>query len=455
MNFKHISFLSLLVVFANCSKDEQQAPNTNINQQQEKESEEPKSEITTYFTANISSEKDTDMSDDYLIIHDSNGKLIEFKTFEKGNSVIFDAYQDSITNSITVTHLSLPIRDEPRTFFLESYPDIKTGSVWNIKKNFINSFSRDIQNTGTFSIRISGNGERPIGFLISNGNGSQSRIETSDGFDDVWNVNYIMSIEDYVENYTITSLTPSGSSKYYIIENAQNNDSYDISYDDFSSFDTYIDFSSPSLGNTTVTLIGHKDENIVLGPNGNSSLGTGYDLYGLRPNDNLDVDTETLKIGFLENNFAAYSFFTSYFYNYGYTKKYFGAIPPKTLRILDKPESNISNYSLKNFNVSMELDYVRSTSYWSYGQPIFLRPEDSQTNWYIYASRDSYPPIGEFPIELIEKFPRMNLDELEYRQTTFMLDSFSYPEFIEKTFITQDIETIPRNEEAIILYSEL
>ncbi|MEC7264026.1 MAG: hypothetical protein VXW38_09820, partial [Bacteroidota bacterium] len=136
-----------------------------------------------------------------------------------------------------------------------------------------------------------------------------------------------------------------------------------------------------------------------------------------------------------------------------YSRNHFGATPPSSYRVPDLPSVLVENPSITNFKVSMELDYVRSESVWNYRVQL---PGGgwTETNWYVSANKDSYPIMGEIPTKLYEKFPNMKVDEITYSRTKFYLDSYTHPEFIAKTFVTQDIETTPRNEEFIIIGPE-
>src|SRR6056297_8418 len=449
---KKFKFLYLLLIFLslfNCSKDQTSELNTATNQPQarEEQSKEPDTSTVTYFTAEVSQEKDTEMTDDYLIIHDNNGKLIDFQSFEKGDSIKFNADQDSISMTFTVTQLTIFNKDEPRIFDLISYSEINRNSTWKIRPNFIDFNSdQSLTATGSFRVGISGTALAvPSAFKltprdnagISNYFGNNLESET------IWRTFVNPQIYENTQDFRITSYNDAGSSKVFILEDVMNNDSFEIDYEDFTDFDSFIDFSGSSLGNTNIEFSGYSNRDIDV----NYSTQSGNLFRFRQRSPGIDLDPASIQIGYLDEEYTFYSFFVNYFYDYGYVRKYFVSTTPNSIRILDKPNVSITNSSFDNFSFTLDLDYLRSSSAWRY----LRNSEYGQITWTVHAAANSYPKIREFPEELLEKYPISNIDSLEYVNTSFMLDSFSYPEFIEKTFVTQDIETTVRNEEIIIL----
>ncbi len=430
-----------------CSKSETQdlTPEGNDNGAEIEQPEEVNG-IINYFTANIGQEKNTELFDDYLIIHDSNGKLIDFKPFEKGESIKFSADSDSITDKFTVTYLFTPTQDNPLSFFIQSYGNIKKGSVWDINQNFINQYSGVYPETGNFTVNISGNNERPENIFLTNGSKENkiyslpSTTETQD-----WSALINVGIEESRKDYVITTLNSTDFSRYYILENVSNNSNYQLDYNDFLSFDSYIDFSTPNIGSTRVILKGYKNED--------NPLVDGYVLYNITGSGFGSIsNTESLKLGYLNDYFTGYTFQASYSYmGYIYNKSYFGSSLPSNYRVPEKPVVNLENSSIKNFKIDLDIDYIRTVSLWEGGEKPVGSPTKT-TLWYVYASHNEFPNIGEIPEELLQKYPNLESQELDYLNTTFMLDSNTHDEFIQKSFVTSGTEITPENIESITIY---
>ena len=210
--------LILLFVFllSNCSKSETPIPQPDAGEQPDtEEPPEPQEPITeVYFTLNVLSPRQAGSNAEWVIIHDENGNLLDYKQYEVGDVLKFEAAVDSLTDKISVTELQYIINEDGNRFHsLSTTTEVLKGSEWTIGTDQEPPTSPTITKTGEFDLTVS-NIPNPLrkafpsnvvltsgrGFLgqSASGTGYSHGIEITfngvphyEGFDE-----YIMSILD-------------------------------------------------------------------------------------------------------------------------------------------------------------------------------------------------------------------------------------------------------------------
>ena len=96
---KYISVL-LVLIFTNCDKIEE---TNQISPELELSNE------ITYFTYKPNSYIETSESDNWLVIHNQNGKLLDYQAYEKNDILVFTALDTTLiaTESLVITSLTL------------------------------------------------------------------------------------------------------------------------------------------------------------------------------------------------------------------------------------------------------------------------------------------------------------------------------------------------------------
>ena len=87
--------LGILFICYGCSKDESQPPNPNPTEGEGPTTENPdeqEPEMVTYFT--FEALTNTGETDDWIIIHDENGVLVDFRPFEFGDIFEFQVSEE-------------------------------------------------------------------------------------------------------------------------------------------------------------------------------------------------------------------------------------------------------------------------------------------------------------------------------------------------------------------------
>ncbi len=141
-------FLFSIVSLVNCSKDETSiekpiAEEKPVLKPVQEDPESPMDSNTeVYFNLAIDANYDTSSTDNWIMTHTEDGTLLDYKSYEAGDNLVFEALKDSLSENISVTRLvyrtyssygeSSPLRDE--NYRLESYVNIEKGANWGISK---------------------------------------------------------------------------------------------------------------------------------------------------------------------------------------------------------------------------------------------------------------------------------------------------------------------------------
>jgi len=448
-----ITLLFLACSFTNCSKNETGIPSTEneeqINPEANPDTEEEESPIEpekeVYFEATIGTYLNTEIGDHWLIIHDEQGELMDYKSFEGGETVVFETTKDSLVDSFTVTYFYVYTLTGRAPFTINSYTNVAKGSSWKIgttDPTQNNSTPNEIV-TGSFDLKISGDFLAPSMQVISNsdsngkGNGAYSISSNTNTGDWV----YEKSAELFDNNdYYITLMNGFGETKYYYLQNVQNQETFNLDYLFFSSFDSSISMTLPETANIFFHLRGHPEEATAFSSRG-------YDFYSML---NLKVGTDVapnFDLGYFGNRFAGYSFLlTCSLEDYTYNYNYYGKELPSALNIPERPSLEIVNSNIFDFAISTDLNYIRRRSGWAYAEDS-VDPEMQSTYWTVSAPFDSSSTIGVLPEEISNAYPDMKVSEMEYRQSVFFTNSGTYDEFIETIYGGANNQTAPRTEE--------
>src|SRR5688572_27257074 len=112
--------LLCLLVISGCSKNNDDPANTpHVNN--------PKKILQLKVDTSFS----TDQSDNWVIAHDINGKLLEYKSFESGDLLILETTKDIPDNQASITFFQY-FPGSPNDHILESYLSNAIGQDWTL-----------------------------------------------------------------------------------------------------------------------------------------------------------------------------------------------------------------------------------------------------------------------------------------------------------------------------------
>lgn len=418
-----ILILALSTFFLiSCGKDDPITP--PIDQEDPKEDpkeEEPQTE--TYFTLNVDANyNDAILNSGYIIAHDSNGELLDFKQYIPGNQLSFEGEKGAIvTDKITITQFTHNDFGGDQDFYvIRTFPSIDKGTTWNFIKG-VSTFNPN----GKFDVRLNDVPDWKY-YKLSNRNGYGERGSSFyKYFNNPEDAEPFIAIEKthrFNENDFILSVIDENSDlKYVDIPDVEQNDSIILSNADLISFDSYLDVNLPEYDEFFHSVQGYEN-------------GQDFDNDGLVLNESTDYTfTETvdnMQLGYL-SRFSRFRTFVNYKKElYQYNFKQYGAKPNEVI-IPSEGSLSIIDSTITNFKYETTLNFVRETSIWSHRRD-FLDPDFSSTSWIVYAPNSNDIIVYSIPEEITQQYPNHDIDLLKHESTELFLQSDSYDAFLKR-----------------------
>jgi hypothetical protein len=392
-------FLILILTVQSCSKTEN-AKDEVI--EEEDIIEEPK--LSAYFTLKTGCSLVLGSFDFWVILHSTNGELIDFKPFNYllTESLEFKALEDAKPDKFTVTILNISSESGNPEYSISSFTQFNKGEVLDYSCEEIKTSTK----TGTFNLVVRNIPNINGGITdFSAWNGEASGLLTPGLINEGSFVTYFgdLDVLESKKDYIISIRDGYGGSKYYVLSNYNSGDEIVLDYSDFSSFDKYLDINFPLNYRLSFNLEGLTSET--------------NEVYALGAIFSTGGPEGILRAGQLDR-FDSYRvrFTVKPTLEYEYQYKEFGQLPSEIV-IPEKPSIIIENSSIKNFKFTTELSgYLHKTSFWTSFDGTAFR------TWSIQSKENYSPIIGDLPEELLGQYPNLNLEDLSYSQTNFQLN---------------------------------
>jgi hypothetical protein len=404
MKQNYILSLIILVFVFGCSKTEtlQQSPNQEIIEEEKEES--IKEPITsTYLTVKTGCKLSTGSSGNWIMLHDENGLIIDFKPYELNETITFQALESQQPNQFSITSLSVNEFLGNVWHRLNSIAEIKKGTFLDFSCTTEETISNPI--LGNFKLIINNVPDNPVvkGFNASNGhnNGIAYSESSNGGF-----ITYEADLNIYQNKteYLISVQDGNQNSKYYGLSDYNIDDEIVLNYLDFMTYDDYLNIDYPLHSQLRILNVGYNVDQ--------------KETYSLTQAFSQGASGGTLRVGQL-NRFDSYEFLFGVSLNleYEYQFQISGALPD-ALVIPEQPSIVIENSSVNSFQLSTNIsNYINKKSSW-----IYSSDEGITTTWDIESSENYSPNIGDIPAELLMQYPDLNLENLLYTQTSFKLN---------------------------------
>lgn len=455
-----------LVLISSCSKGDSPTEKEPVGQTPEPEPEpEPDPEPPPYFTfTSYWTTEDTSEMDNWIIIHDSEGNLLDYKPYEGGDMVEFRAEDEEPTGKITVTIL----QNEPYTYYFDvdgssqtcegtetsatTYPNIAIGSHWE-KGRYIPSSvqpSPTPNNLGEFTLTLANvPGEYPIlnnsGWNLDNDNAGNittiKYIEFGHNNQATYDGGFTTVSTEQVKNwenstYMMSVLHEDEGLKYLFFQNPEVGHDLTLDYADFQSFDSYSYLPAiPSNDDYTVALRAFENEN---------SFKTDVGYFCIYIND--VNNGMQIPFGYLDRFTHYRSDVRIVRDNTEYKYTLFGP-KPDISSYPEKPSVSYTLEQINGFDLVTDLNYIRRIDNWATPWPTSGEFCHS-TRWSVVSNPQNYPVINEFPEELLTKYPDMApLDEIEYSGSIFYIKGRDYAEHIRFEFDSYYDDTIQYGQE--------
>lgn len=429
---KYIFFFSLLVLLG-CSIEEVGQPPIIEDQPDSGPNEPNEPETEVYFTLNtFVRPNDFRESEDWIILHDANGKLLNYKLYTPGDMLVFEAPTDSLTDVISVSYLRYGVEDNTEDYTIRTTTGIEKGYVETLGP-YDAPGNDPLVRTGEFDVFINDipNPFRvasPTMSHISTKNGALGASFSGTGFDDgiEFEIGQVVKY-DGLDDYLISILDGNNDLKYHLVSNP---DGQDVSLEyttDFFESDMDISFTLPPYRSYRVNIGGFLE-------NQEFSQDGGYRLHDVISVVNTEVNTNPLKIGYL-NMFPKYrTVFAVTFDDYSYSIVKYGN-PLEVLEIPQKPNFTITDNSINTFRFNVDIEYNRMVSTWRYREGSRATQDLSITTWTVESPGRNESVVGALPEEILEKYTTLNSDKIEYDNIIFKLP-LEGGEFISNHSIT-------------------
>ncbi len=414
----HSVLLSLLFVLFSCSKSTEVKPeikeeegSSNIPPKIE-EPVEPQTEI--YFSANIIS-YNTSESDNWIMIHDNDGKLLDYKPYEDGDKVVFEALDTELESvqNLTITNFIWNQANGLDLYNLTTSTQVEKGSSWDFEiKTEIKIPKPPMDNGKSYDIIVNNSTELNTFNIQSSRYGKILENQNSDNLDLI-EIQGVFLQEEHT--FLVSATGMDGIPKYIFIESPKNGNEINLDYDDFIDFEYILTTDLP------------QHTGIYAQSAGYPTTGTydfGYNFKTLREsNGGLQLQLPYI------NDLKEYSTtFQLQMGNikYGYYLR--SSDRPEIINIIDQPSFVLEDSRVMNFLFSTNVNFIRQKSFWSYPRSIV---SDDKINmiWTLFGQNEDLK-MDVIPEEILMTYSNMDFEQLEHRYTQIFTISDSQSEFL-------------------------
>ena len=407
--FKMLLFSFCLLFLIGCSKEETPTPKPDTKEEPKPdpkpdEPTEPADEI--YFSYYDDPNEFIGYSTDgWIIIHNQDGELLDYKSFQKGDSLEFESSAEKLktTNTLSVTTFNYTLGNSGESYHtILTETEIGKGSIWDWTDEFESTLPKPPITNG-YSISITVNNvpntqhydltSQSEGFIV--GDSFYREIDTLE----IWTTlyqdkTYLLSIRDGNDDF-----------KYQWVELPDPIGDITLEYSDFLEYDHVIEVTLPEYESYVASVNAkNKSENYV-GGFIISHEGAGRQIRSIAKLGYLDIfDTFLTSFNFHYDEHTRYSFYNV-------------ETRPTKIDVPLDPQFQAEHNNLYNYSFTTDVQFYRHISSWVY--------EDlNQTNRTRYSLAGKFPGtsiLGELPSEILEKYPNLNLENLKYEETNLYI----------------------------------
>lgn len=428
MKIRFLAFLVLVVFYlVSCSKD--QSPKPDIEQQEEvtpdPDADEEETGPITYFTLISERPKAEGIIDEWVVLHDEQGQLLDFSKFDAGDNLVFES-ETEVSAVINITEVRFVQYDYGKAYTITTTTGVQKGSTWKLEAHpSPNNFYQSNGVDGDFKMDVSGIPELEkltvtnTKFNLSSGYSSS----TFPGFPPSTDLSFDVTLYTGENEYYVSILDGLNQLKYY--DFTYDNIDVSVNYADFKEFDSYHDVYLPENNFYIFNVAGFKEDYPYSEQNG-------VVLHDVISFPFPDLPTQPFVYGYLDAFERYRTFFVLNYKNLHYTRIQYG---PRLEKIeIPNPTMSISDSSRSRFRFDVDLNYVSASHEWSYSEGTSSDNNLYQTYWYLKVENGFEPVVGNLPEDILAQYPEMNVDALEYNQTTLNLPMES-TEFNSKNLI--------------------
>jgi hypothetical protein len=367
------------------------------------------------LTLTVDASYSTSATDNWVLVHDINGKMLGYQSFETGDSVLIKKSGEIADNKINITLIRFDTNF--KYLNLQSYLYNNVGQEWTLSMPVYPPVTSKI---GQFQVNVA---SVPAESSYQFSNKNHILFGTAH-----WSLGGLLEqtldLHANAPDCFFHLTDDRGVPKYLLLQNIQSGQQYNLSANLLKDFDKTVGVSFPP---TLSRKILYTVNNVQPGqPNPKS----GYILNGNLSNTYIS-NTETRSsviLGYLD---SYTNYFTTMSVEYGSTLKYFyerlGTKPDK-IELPLKDSFLLTDKNIFQFRFQNNKPFVQRNSYWMY------KEAGGTLSWQFcapYGATQLYPDI---PAELTAKFPSLLPDKLQHEATLFTVQGESYGDMIDFTF---------------------
>ena len=414
-----------------CSKSD--SPESPADENSPDEQNMPEEETTAdevYLTINVNQTYHTDQTDNWIIIHNATGMLLDYRAFETGDSMEFKAKPEDITSNLTVTQLTVMAGDQTTTHSFESKTQVPKGTTLDYGTNSPPISPEPHVQLDDFHMTIT-NIPNPKKMLLSNKFGNLGGLGSGTGNGGLWTFERDVTHLEGADEYIIFIIDAFDNYEYYYLNNP---DGADITLDyatDFEVYDQSIEITLPPHNSYLLQTAGFYEADEI------------GQVDGLWMEDLLSfvdgqVSTDPLKIVYSDRFDKFRTYFNISMDGYTYLKNSFG--PAFTdLEIPEKPAFAILDSSLEQFRFETPLTYQVADWQFYISQGSGSTGDYRFTRWIVEANSRYEPVLGPVPQAITDMYPLMDLDGMKFKQIDLYLQKG------EELFTSTELITILAN----------
>ncbi len=396
--------LLMCIVFA-CSKDQSSEPI-------EEQKEEPNLDSITYFTFISERPKDENIVEEWIVLHDAEGKLLDFSLFDFGDNLVFESKHD-ISDLISVTEIRFTQYDYGKNYTITTTTGIEKGSKWTLGPGpQSDDFYQSNGVEGDFNVTVSGiPGLEKLTVTNTKFNlGLSYSSTTFPGSPPSTDISADLTLYTGENEYYVSILDGLTQLKYYNF--SYENMDVSLNYEDFLEFDAYHSVQLPDNNFYIFNVAGFKEDYPYSEQNG-------VVLHDVISFQYPEIPTRPFVYGYLDIFEKYRTLLVVNYKNLNYTRVQYG--PRLEEIIIPDPTLTITDFSRSSFRFNVDLDYISSSHLWSYSEGTSSDNNLYQTYWYVEAASGFEPFVGELPEDILARYPEMNIADLEYEQSLLNL----------------------------------
>ncbi|SHG70212.1 hypothetical protein SAMN04488109_1471 [Chryseolinea serpens] len=345
------------------------------------------------FSLSVDASYPATTRDNWVLLHDQNGSLIDFKKYKAGDVLTFETEKEIKDNKMTVTIFAN--RENAINYRIKSFANIPTGEVWTLKgptPEYPFVFPTGI---GQFDIIVN---DIPADKKVRVAeNSCTASFMLGSSADKTVIKSPLLSTTPYYTPYYMTTVESERDEhpKYKVIANPKDKDTYEFSYAEMSEFERILPVSFSDAGSFYARICGFGEDQSYI-PGNVSGCCHSY--------DNSALPKETSMHLAFTSAFPKYQ--TSVYMNTGnYLFIYDQQGPmPESIRVPQNAKYGSVNKSVHHYTYTYDQPFDRLDYAAVYHDP---NRADVNISWTIYTGKEC-PVIQELPEGLIVEYPSIN-----------------------------------------------